>query len=138
MHFVIYAFNNHVGVLHNVTPIDLLIQSAVLSDGVVIINLMAQRVLHKVTPFVQLQQMAVLFFNSFIFLYQTLFKSAVFSLQILIAFYMLWILNDAINWADCNTLWFVVITHTFGTTRRCDNVNFFTFRYCNGGTNWRA
>ena len=35
MHFVMYAFSNHVGVLHNVTPIDLLVQSAVLSDGVV-------------------------------------------------------------------------------------------------------
>ncbi len=33
--FVMYAFSNHVGVLHNVTPIDLLVQSAVLSDGVV-------------------------------------------------------------------------------------------------------
>ncbi len=35
MHFVMYAFSNHVGVLHNVTPIDLLAQSVVLSDGVV-------------------------------------------------------------------------------------------------------
>ena len=35
MHFVMYAFSNHVEVLHNVTPIDLLVQSAVLSDGVV-------------------------------------------------------------------------------------------------------
>ena len=35
MHFVMYTFSNHVGVLHNVTPIDLLAQSAVLSDGVV-------------------------------------------------------------------------------------------------------
>ena len=35
MHFVMHAFNNHVGILHNVTPIDLLDQSAVLSDGVV-------------------------------------------------------------------------------------------------------
>ena len=35
MHFVMYAFSNHVGVLHNVTLIDLLDQSAVLSDGVV-------------------------------------------------------------------------------------------------------
>ncbi len=30
MHFVMHAFNNHVGILHNVTPIDLLGQSAVL------------------------------------------------------------------------------------------------------------
>ncbi len=58
MHFVMHAFNNHVRVLHNVTPIDLLVQSAVLSDGVVVV------VLHKVTPFVLLQQTAVLFFNS--------------------------------------------------------------------------
>ena len=36
MHFVMHAFNNHVRVLHNVTPIDLLVQSAVLSDGVVV------------------------------------------------------------------------------------------------------
>ncbi len=35
MHFVMHAFNNHVKVLHEVTPIDLLVQSAVLSDGVV-------------------------------------------------------------------------------------------------------
>ena len=31
-----YAFSNHAVVLHNVTPIDLLAQSAVLSDGVVV------------------------------------------------------------------------------------------------------
>ena len=31
-----HAFNNHVKVLHDVTPIDLLAQSAVLSDGVVV------------------------------------------------------------------------------------------------------
>ena len=30
MHFVMYAFSNHAGVLHSVTPIDLLAQSAVL------------------------------------------------------------------------------------------------------------
>ena len=35
MHFVMYAFSNHAVVLHNVTPIDLLVQSAVLFDGVV-------------------------------------------------------------------------------------------------------
>ena len=35
MHFVMYAFSNHVVVLHNVTPLDLPAQSAVLSDGVV-------------------------------------------------------------------------------------------------------
>ncbi len=35
MHFVIYAFSNYVEVLHNVTPIDLLDQSAVLSDRVI-------------------------------------------------------------------------------------------------------
>ena len=34
-HFVMYAFDNHVKVLDNVSPIDLLVQSAVLSDGVV-------------------------------------------------------------------------------------------------------
>ena len=39
MHFVMYAFSNHVGVLHNVTLIDLLDQSAVLSDGVVVVVL---------------------------------------------------------------------------------------------------
>ncbi len=54
MHFVMHAFNNHVEVPHDVTPIDLLDQSAVLSDGVVVV------VLHKVTPFVLLQQTAVL------------------------------------------------------------------------------
>ena len=35
MHFVMSAFSNHAVVLHNVTPIDLPAQSAVLSDGVV-------------------------------------------------------------------------------------------------------
>ncbi len=35
MHFVMHAFNNHAEVLHSVTPIDLLAQSVVLSDGVV-------------------------------------------------------------------------------------------------------
>ena len=35
MHFVMSAFSHHVEVLHNVTPIDLPAQSAVLSDGVV-------------------------------------------------------------------------------------------------------
>ena len=35
MPFVMHAFNNHVEVLQNVTPIDLLAQSVVLSDGVV-------------------------------------------------------------------------------------------------------
>ncbi len=35
MHFVIHVLSNHVMVLHDVTPIDLLAQSAVLSDGVV-------------------------------------------------------------------------------------------------------
>ena len=43
MHFAMHAFNNHAEVLHSVTPIDLLAQSAVLSDGVVV------RVLHNVT-----------------------------------------------------------------------------------------
>ena len=33
VHFVMYAFSNHAVVLHNVTPIDLPAQSAVLSDG---------------------------------------------------------------------------------------------------------
>ena len=35
MHFVIHVFSSHVEVLHSVTPIDLLAQSVVLSDGVV-------------------------------------------------------------------------------------------------------
>ena len=35
MYFVMSAFSNHAVVLHNVTPIDLPAQSAVLSDGVV-------------------------------------------------------------------------------------------------------
>ena len=35
MHFIMSAFSNHAVVLHNVTPIDLPAQSAVLSDGVV-------------------------------------------------------------------------------------------------------
>ena len=35
-HFVMHAFNNHVKVLHDVAPIDLLAQSAALSDGVVV------------------------------------------------------------------------------------------------------
>ena len=36
MHFVMYAFSNHVEVLHNVTPLAQLEQVAVLSDGVVV------------------------------------------------------------------------------------------------------
>ena len=36
MDFVMYASSNHAVVLHNVTPIDLLAQSAILSDGVVV------------------------------------------------------------------------------------------------------
>ena len=39
MHFVMYAFSNHAMVLHNVTPIDLLAQSAIPSDGVVVVVL---------------------------------------------------------------------------------------------------
>ncbi len=35
MYFVIHAFSNHAEVLHSVTPIDLLVQSAAISDGVV-------------------------------------------------------------------------------------------------------
>ena len=35
MHFVMQASSNHAVVLHNVTPLDLLAQVAVLSDGVV-------------------------------------------------------------------------------------------------------
>ena len=35
-HFVMHAFSNHVEVLHSVTPIVLLQQTAVLSDGVVV------------------------------------------------------------------------------------------------------
>ena len=41
VHFAMHAFSNHAVVLHNVTPIDLPAQSAVLSDGVV------ASVLHK-------------------------------------------------------------------------------------------
>ncbi len=65
MHFVMYASSNHVKVLQDVTPIDLLVQSAVLSDGVVFLRTyyLGQalalsdlhthvRVLHNVTPFV--------------------------------------------------------------------------------------
>ena len=44
MHFVMSAFSNHAVVLHNVTPVDLLVQSAVLSDGVV------ASYLHKLVP----------------------------------------------------------------------------------------
>ena len=36
VHFVVYAFSNYAEVLHNVTPFVLLQQSAVLSDGVVV------------------------------------------------------------------------------------------------------
>ena len=36
MHFVMSVFSNYAVVLHNVTPIDLLDQLAVLSDGVVV------------------------------------------------------------------------------------------------------
>ena len=36
MHFVMHAFSNHVEGLHNVTPFVLLQQTAVLSDGVVV------------------------------------------------------------------------------------------------------
>ena len=36
MHFVIYASSNYGEGLHKVTPIDLLAQSAVLSDGMVV------------------------------------------------------------------------------------------------------
>ncbi len=44
MHFVMHASSNHVEVLHNVTPFVQLQQTAVLSDGVVVV------VLHNVTP----------------------------------------------------------------------------------------
>ena len=44
MHFVIYASSNYGEGLHKVTPIDLLAQSAVLSDGMVV------SVLHKAIP----------------------------------------------------------------------------------------
>ena len=47
MRSVMHAFNNHVKVLHDVTPIDLLAQSAVLSDEVV----MAYLYKHSVGPF---------------------------------------------------------------------------------------
>ena len=39
MHSVMHMFNDHVKVLHDVTPIDLPAQSAVLSDGVVVVVL---------------------------------------------------------------------------------------------------
>ncbi len=39
MHFVMYAFSNHVRVLHNVTPFVQLQQTAVLFDGVVVARL---------------------------------------------------------------------------------------------------
>ena len=52
MHFVMYAFSNHAVVLHNVTPIDLSAQSAVLSDGVVV------ACLQRVTPLDLLAQVA--------------------------------------------------------------------------------
>ena len=42
MHFVMHAFSNHVEVLHNVMPLDLLVQSAVLSDEVVVAALQNQ------------------------------------------------------------------------------------------------
>ncbi len=58
MHLVMYAFSNHVKVLHNVTPFVQLQQTAVLSDGVV------AKVLNNVTPIDLLAQSAVLFFNS--------------------------------------------------------------------------
>ena len=48
MHFVIHAFSNHVGVLYNVTPIDLLAQSAVLSDGVVVACLYKPAMRHQI------------------------------------------------------------------------------------------
>ena len=82
MHFVMHAFSNHVKVLHNVTPLDLLAQVAVLSDGVVVaclhqlIPLLWRggglmhfvmhafsnhvKVLHNVTPLDLLAQVAVL------------------------------------------------------------------------------
>ena len=82
MHFVMHAFSNHVGFLHNVTPFVLLQQTAVLSDGVVasflhqaipllwrggrrmhfVMHAFSNHVgfLHNVTPFVLLQQTAVL------------------------------------------------------------------------------
>ena len=85
-HFVIPVFSNHVEVLHSVTPLDLLAQVAVLSDGVVVSCLYDLRyrtipflwrggrhkhfvipvfnhhveVLHSVTPFDLLAQVAVL------------------------------------------------------------------------------
>ena len=44
VHFVMHAFSSHVKILHNVTPIDLLAQSVVLFDGVVVV------VLHNSIP----------------------------------------------------------------------------------------
>ncbi len=48
MHFVIHVFSNHFEVLHDVTPIDLLDQSAVLSDGVVASCLHKQTFIHLI------------------------------------------------------------------------------------------
>ena len=58
MHFAMHALSNYVKVLHKVTPIVQLQQSAVLSDGAVV------KVLNTVTPIDLLAQSAVLFFNS--------------------------------------------------------------------------
>ena len=81
-HFVMHTFSNRVEGLHNATPFVQLQQTAVLSDGVVasylhpaipllwrggrhkhfVMHAFSNRVegLHNVTPFVQLQQTAVL------------------------------------------------------------------------------
>ena len=51
MHFVMYAFSNHVEVLHNVTPIDFDIRTVFNDHNIWI--------LHKVTPLDLLAQVAV-------------------------------------------------------------------------------
>ena len=50
MHFVIYAFSNHIEVLHSVTPIDFVIRSVPSDHNIWI--------LHKVTPLDLLAQVA--------------------------------------------------------------------------------
>ena len=57
MHFVIHVFSNHAEVLYSVTLINLLDQSAVLSDGVV------AAILHNVMPIVPLQTIDISIFQ---------------------------------------------------------------------------
>ena len=51
MHFVMHAFNNHVEVLHNVTPF--------VFDMCIVFNDRSIWILHKVTPLDLLAQVAV-------------------------------------------------------------------------------